>query len=134
MGYRAKRKTYRLVFDGDLAGLEITVEGLTLGEVREIQNVSDSEETFRESQERESAEFLARVTEWNLEDEDGQTLPITAESLSTLALADVAIAIRAWFRRCLGLDVPVPLDEPSSGGEPTADTQSFEASLPTETL
>jgi hypothetical protein len=40
MGYQRKRKLYQLVFaeSEDLAGLEITVEALTLGELRDLQN------------------------------------------------------------------------------------------------
>lgn len=130
MGFRIPRKTYQMVFaDGILEGLEITVEALTLGELRTLQYTEDSDKPFYEREDDELSRFLARVSAWNLEGEDGMTLPIDMESFRQLPADEVRFIVRSWYRRCLGLEVAAPLEKPSQDGE-----QPPAESIPMETL
>lgn len=124
MGFKA-RKTYVLKFDGDLEGLHIRARGVTVDEAIEADAALRSDDDAR--QRELIGWFASRITEWNLEDDDGAVLPITAESLTGAIDQDyVQAALVAWLDAVRGRP-SAPLSESSSGGEPPP-----ELSLPME--
>lgn len=126
MGYRPKRKTYVLEFeDPDLDGLEVTVRGLTTGQILDIET---AREDGGEDAIRELLELLAsQLVEWNVEDDDGRPVAANLDGIRAQDIAFNMAIIDAWQNAVTG--VPAPLDEPSTDGE-----LSPVASIPTETL
>lgn len=125
MGVHLKR-TYALRWDvgHHLAEVEIDIRSTSIGVLREVAQLrlDYSEDTLK------LAEALAgHVTRWNLDDADGQSLPIEAASLLGLEQPVLREIARQWQLAALG--VTAPLEQPSTSGE-----QSPEESLPMEAL
>lgn len=127
MGCRRNPKLYKLRFaDDDYAGLEITLRSLTIGEMRQVRGSSDDED---------DSDVLVRMTRmiaqqmvsWNREDETGQPLPPTYESLEGEEPSLINLIIDQWTQAVSG--VPAPLEQPSNSGDP-----SLVESIPTEAL
>jgi hypothetical protein len=128
MSYKPTRKKFKLVFDesfDDLKGLEITYEALQLGEVRTILDKTDDLDTLWETQDYQHAEMVKRVIEWNIEGEDGEIAPISVDSLRLLDPVDVGTVVSTWFKRCLGVTISAPLEQPSNDGGSTEPTDSL---------
>jgi hypothetical protein len=99
MGYRRNPKTLKLTFDGgEMAGLEVSVRRASTATMRHIVTVAEGAQsgTLEERARRVldlCDAFGALIYEWNLEDEQGNPLPATAEVLAqedasfTIALA-----------------------------------------------
>ena len=136
MGFRATRKTFKLVWpQGDpLEGLEIEVSGITLGEFNDIRCRVDKLDDAFERKTVEVEEFLKRVTSWNLEDGAGQPLEVGFQGFEELSPVDTSSILRTWFSVALGSTVDRPLDERSSGGESSVPAPNGLASIPMESL
>lgn len=134
MGFRTARKLYLLVFpeDSDLYGLEITAKGATLGERRDYIKNKPSDPLPLVDFELEF--LIEHITDWNLEDEAGNTLPISAESMYTLDDQWVKLIISTFTDRVITRQVGEGLGKESSGGDSSEITPSTEASLPMEAL
>jgi len=122
MGFKLKR-TYALRWDaGDLAGLEIDIKSTSTGTMQEIRGLKLS------SDESRLAEVLVdHIVRWNFEGDDGETLPISVESLLSqegVVLAEVA---RQWYLAATGVSAPLDLGSPST-------PPSAEESIPMEAL
>ena len=116
MGFKHQAKVYRLVFDDpELEGLEVRARSLSIAEARDDdRKVLDS--------------FADALVSWNLEDENGQPLPATLETLETYPDVDfMNLIMDTWMTAVAGVDEELGKD--SSSGE-----QSPEASLPMEPL
>ncbi len=131
MGFNVRRKI-KLVFPEDhpLHGLEITLRTISLGKFREITEREDKVDYG----EAEITVMIDHVVEWNLEDEDGNPLPISVESFMEIDPANSTAIRLAWFEKSMGQEVPVPLDEGSTSGSTTDHTLSSLAFAPTESL
>jgi hypothetical protein len=138
MGFRATRKLYKLVFeeDSDIFGLEIVAKGTTLGERRSYMDKFPNDAAPLDKFDYEIDFFVEHVTDWNLEDEDGNALPISRESLSTsLDTLWIRQIVSLWMTRSNGsLAVEPDLKKESSGGSATATTPDLEELLPMEPL
>lgn len=139
MGFPAKRKLYKLVFeeDSDIHGLEITAKGLTLGErkafLAKIPDVGGDAESVLAKLAYEIDFFVQHVVEWNLEDEDGNPQEISAEALGTLVdVIWIRKIMAAWSQATNGTSLD--LKKESNDGNSTETTQSMEESLQMETL
>lgn len=118
MGFRLNR-TYVLHFEGAMAGAEIKLRSTSVATVMRLRQSTDVPEIV--------GMLAEHVVEWNLEDEKGEPLPITADAiLNDLEESVVAAIVREWFKAAVG--VTAPLDGPSTSGE-----QFPEASIPMET-
>lgn len=117
MGSRRNPKLYKLVFaDGDYEGLEVVMRSVTIREMRQLRGTSgDSEQDGFDGLLGLVAEHMV---EWNREDEDGQALPPTLESLEDEEAALIHIIIGKWTEAVSG--VSAPLEQPSSDGVPSA--------------
>lgn len=118
MGYVPKRKTYALDFtDTDLDGLEITLRGMTTGEM--IYAMEMREAAGEDAGGRELAELLQlmanKVVDWNVEDDQGQPVEPTLAAIHDQDPEFNFAILDAWLTAING--VPAPLDETSSDGE-----------------
>lgn len=118
MGFKIPRRSAILEFDGDFKGAEIAcrldVNTETYFAVTRLQNdVGDGDD---ESKIRAVLAFFVDhiATGWNLEDDDGQPIELTVNSLMTLPANLTLAIIPKWKEAATG--VPVPLEQPSSDG------------------
>jgi hypothetical protein len=128
MGYKRKRKIYRLDFAGtEYEGLEVRVRGLTTGEFLELVMLGAiDKESFKET-EAMLKMLASHLVSWNLEDDDGELVPATYEGVKSNDLALNLLIVSAWTD-AIG-DVPAPLPNSSPSGE-----QFPVVSIPMETL
>ncbi len=130
MGYRLKRKTLVLQFQGDLAGMEIRASSMSFGMLLDL---GDQPDRLRAGSGlgavRELVEaFTSRISAWNLEDEiTGEALPITMDAFLSLDMDVAGAAIRAW------LDAMTSVDDGLGKGS-ISSQPSAPANLPMEPL
>lgn len=136
MGFHPARKLYQLIFDEDseLYGLEITARSSTLGERRQyVQNQPDLGDDIAYV-DHQAEFFVAHITEWNLDDENGEPLPVTVESLYSLPDECFKLIIYAYVKRAFGQQTSTDLKKESDSGDDMETTPSTEVSLPMEPL
>ena len=116
MGFKHQAKVYKLVFDDPaLEGLEVRCRSLSIGEVED-----DDIRVFEQ--------FAEALISWNLEDDNGQVLPATLESVRGYPDYEfMSLLANTWVEAVTG--VSDELGKDSASGK-----QSLEASLPMETL
>ena len=132
MGFRPKRDTKILKFvDGELAGLEVEVRDISTADMLDLMLVV--EKGTHSKTIRETARALAGVvTGWNVEDDDGQAVPVSEAALLDLPLSCLTELCQAWFRTVSGTVTPgSPLDVSSPSTGPSAEE---EPELPMEPL
>lgn len=132
MGYRPKRKQYKLIFtDPDMAGLEVIATGMRMEMLIRSAGLSgrSAEEVGQDSAAVDVlfSGFAATLVSWNVEDDNGVPVPATKEGLYTQELAFVLEIIGAWT------SAVASVPENLSGGS-TPGVQSLAASIPMETL
>lgn len=143
MGYKPKKKVYKLIFeDPELNGLEVKATSTPLGSFLDsMTDLTTKEEKPSDKLEarvamasatvgafeKQLAEFANCLVEWNLEFDDGTPVPATVEGLRTQDIDFVKDILTAWQEAISG--VSGPLDDSSTSGE-----SSLVASLPMETL
>jgi hypothetical protein len=123
MGVHLKR-TYALRWDvgHHLEEVEIDIRSTSAGTLREVRELRSTSEG-----ELRLAEILAgHIERWNLDDADGQPLPITADGLYLLESAVLREIAKQWHLAAAGVSAPL---EPRS----TSSAPSAEASIPMET-
>ena len=123
MGFRLAR-TYALRWDEgtDLAGLEIDMRSTSVATLNEVKALKTGQDEAR------LAGLLAdHVKRWNLEDENGETLPISSESLYAQEAPVLAEIAKQWYLAAAGVSAPLALGSISSA-------TSAEDSIPMETL
>lgn len=122
MGYRPKKKIYDLKFDDpDMEGLEVKLRGLNTGQMLEADaaRADGGEEAIRSL----LTLYAEQLVEWNVEDDEGEILPTTLESVLAQELDFNMKVVDAWQAAVNG--VSAPLDSASPDGAP-----SLEASIP----
>lgn len=128
MGYKVKRKAYRLRFeDPDMDGLVVLVHGMNTGKFIEFQSAKAAQAEDG-AEERGATEemcrmFIDALVEWNIEDDDGNPLPPTMDSLKSLDLDFSMTMVNAWPEAVKGVSDPLP--QTSTDG-----STSVEASIP----
>jgi hypothetical protein len=122
MGFRLDR-TYALRWDaGDLEGLEIDIRSTSVETMREVRALKLSQDETR------LAEILiAHIKRWNFEDEAGETLPISVDSLLSQESVVLAAVAREWYLAAVGVSAPLDLGS-------TSTSPSAEESIPMEPL
>lgn len=127
MGSRRNPKQYKLIFaDGDYEGLEVVMRSVTIREMRQMRGAS-SDESDGDTFDQLLGLVASHMVEWTREDEDGQPLPPTLESLEDEEPGLIHIIIGKWTEAVAG--VPAPLEQTSNSGEP-----SLVESVPMEAL
>lgn len=130
MGYRRQTKTFRLTWpEGEeLAGLEVTMAGLSTGEFLTLSDLADGAVPETDDGRQLMEMFATNLKGWNLEDDDGAPIPATFEGVMSNEFTFNTEVIVAWME-AVGGALSGPLGQPSSSGSP-----SLEASLPMEPL
>lgn len=114
MGFRLNRR-YVLVFEGDLAGLEVAIKATPIGVVLQL-----LEAVSLESATALLAEYL---DEWNYEDADGNPVPTTKAGIeANLEEAVLGQIRREWFKAAKG--VTAPLRMTSTDGGPSVEEET----------
>lgn len=115
MGCRRNPKQYKLKFaDGDYEGLEVTMRSVSIGEMRALQGTDGDE--GRDGFDRMVSLVATHMVAWNREDEEGNALPPTLESLEDEEPGLVNLIIDRWTDAVAG--VSAPLEQPSNSGGP----------------
>lgn len=128
-GYRRKARLFNLAFapDHPLHGLEVTARSVSMRDLLAVMELA----SLAGASLRDQAVGVGRLTEklaelivsWNLEDEDGNPVPATAEGVQGQDMDFVLALCESWIDAVAG--VPAPLPQPSEDGAP-----SLEASIP----
>lgn len=92
-GFRIQKRTARLVFSGDYDGAEVVVRlDVPVGVFISIQDcVANSEQLLVFDIFGEKV-----LTEWNLQDDEGRTIPATAEGMQEIPLNLANLIIEQW--------------------------------------
>lgn len=108
MGFRLNR-TYVLEFEGAMEGAYVKLKATPVGVAMALRSGSSADGD-------EVLQLLAQyVAEWNLEDENGEPLPITAEAIrANLEAPVIAKIVGEWYKAAIG--VTAPLDPPGADG------------------
>lgn len=142
MGFRPKRTVLKLVFeDPDFEGFEVRMYRATMADVFEFGKYPDyraavatKELTVAEAEAHLVGLYdrLAEVIiDWNLEDDEGNPMPVSVASLQAQEGGFFWAMVRAWQQSGIpqGSELDGPLERPSSDGEPFP-----EANIPMEAL
>ena len=123
MGFRMGR-TFELSFEGtDLDGAEVRFRSASIGQLEEYL-------TYDGGVAGEAEIVAGFLISWNLEDENGEPLPATADGLLTLEEPAYKLILREWLKATRG--VTAPLDRRSSDGSSSPEPGSV--SIPMATL
>ena len=130
MGFK-RQQLYKLKFvDPDMEGLEVTVRMTSIGATLEHQArekaAKDADDGAALSKLRVD-QLAQMLVEWNLEDDDGQPVPATAEGVMAQDMKFIVYLLNTANDAIYGISDP--LDESSTSGE-----MFPEASLPMEPL
>lgn len=142
MGFRFKSKVYRLVFEGELAGLEVMCRSGTVQQFIAISQMEGAEDIASPGEESTQATiknmnsfnklcaaFSASLSSWNLEDEaTGTPVPATLEGLFSQDVDLVLDIIDAWMEAVTRARTP---QGPEESDESTVDIPDY---LPMEAL
>jgi hypothetical protein len=111
MGFRFKSKVYRLVFEGELAGLEVMCRSGTVQQfvaISQLEGAAGEESTTATLNNMNNfnklcAAFSVSLSSWNLEDEvTGLPVPTTLEGLFSQDIDLVLDIIDAWMTGIAG--------------------------------
>lgn len=133
MGFKPKRKTYRLKFaDPDMDGLEVRTHGTSFGFIADMLELSAIRGGRMTQQDVEKFlpafnVFVEAIIEWNLDRDDDTEWPVCIEAIRAQDPEFAFAMLYGWLDTLA--DVPDPLDRKSSSG----DTSEVER-LPMETL
>lgn len=107
MGYRRNRKTYKLTFE-EFPGLQVTARSIPVGDLLEILQLAGEmgKNPSTEQVEQLFARFAAQIEEWNYEDEGGQPLKPTVETLMGEEMDFVLKLINGWAGAVAGTPDP----------------------------
>lgn len=125
--FKREPKAYRLKFEGEFDGLEVTMRSLPVEQFLSVSETALAARDGNDSGIQAAGEMVRAIAgalvEWNLDDEDGQPIPATYEGLCSQDI-DLVLAIsRAWMTAMGGVEPPLP-DGSSDGAT------SLEPSIP----
>lgn len=128
-GYKRKRKTYKLDFEGtEWDGLEVRVKGLTTGEYLQLVQLSGaSNEEGDAETEGMLKMFASHLISWNLEDDAGDPIGTSFEDIKENDFTMNMAIVSAWTDALAS--VPAKVGKESSPGN-----AALVASIPMETL
>lgn len=128
MGVHIEPTHYKLIFeDPSLDGLEVVARELSIDELVQYTELLAATPNQRERVTKRAEFICERLVSWNLDDEDGNPLPITPQVLLSQPRRVNIELSAAWLREVVGFTAPpAPHSEPSDGGSLS--------SLPMETM
>jgi hypothetical protein len=123
MGFRAKRKVIVLQFADDLEGLEVRARSLSMAELLDLGDQIAALESGGLAALSEVRglinQFAEHLESWNLEDEDGAPIPMTAEAVLGQDPGMVIEMVLAWAEGVVSIRKSDPLDPSSTNGMPS---------------
>ena len=119
-GFRLPQRTALLVFDGDYQGAEVRVKldvpiGLIM-HLMELQSTPADAKGGLEVYRLFSKEILLN---WNLEDQAGNSIPLTMEGMKQITPAFANLILTKWTE--VAQNPPDPLSVPSANGSGSAE-------------
>lgn len=127
MGFREPPSTVTLRFDerDELHGLEVTLQGMSIGEWMQATGMdgSDGDDTAKTID-----RFHQALISWNLDDADGQPVPVSESRGRSHKL--ILHLNNAYVEALTGVHKSDPLPESSTSGESYPELSA----IPTETL
>ncbi len=110
--------------DTAYAGLEVTMDAISLGDLLDIQDLAD---TATGAAAREMvARFAKALESWNVT-RKGEPVPPTLEGALSLDAVFVGEIVRAWTRGVAEAPPPLPGGSPSGGSSAEASTLGLDA-------
>lgn len=123
MGYKPQLRTFVFEFGAESpwAGAQVVVTSMTFGDLRRwFRGESTSDGTDDGEPWDEQQKLVHHIVRWNLEDDDGQPLPVTVESLRRLEPGMILALKQVWIDSIRGVPDGDPLGRSSTSGEPSA--------------
>lgn len=115
MGY-TRTKTFDMRFkEGEMAGLEVRCRRVSVGTLFDVGAIVDRRKESKEAFAAAVEELAKVIVSWNYEDDDGNPVPISVETLLEEDADFVLGLFRAWTDALGG--VPAPLEQASPDGE-----------------
>lgn len=124
-GFRRKRKVFKLEFE-EYDGLEVQVRSVPIRKLLDILQLADAM-TGKPTQEQVNGLFgwfADRIISWTYQDEDGNPLPATLETLLDDDFDFVLMMVMAWVKAVSAIAIPTVEAAGPGGGDPV------EASIP----
>jgi hypothetical protein len=133
MGSRRSPTLYKLIFDEttDWPDLEVVLRSMSIRRHKELTSARAADETEDGAFERMLNLIVSQLVSWNREDEDGEALPATRESLEDEEPKLIHALIAKWNQAIVG--VPTPLESDSADGE-ISPAESMLTEIPSESL
>jgi hypothetical protein len=104
MGYRKESTLYRLKFE-KYDGLTVDVKSMSVGDLMDLSSSATSVESLEDikasvDQSNKLLEVFAKhLVRWNLEDEDGKTVPASLEGIRSQEMPFVLDIIINWMNQ-----------------------------------
>lgn len=126
-GYKSKKKTYTLDFEGreDFDGLQVEAKGLSIDAYLKVSRLAEGEDA--QGLEDLLANFAKALVSWNLEDEDDNPVPANFEGVKSQDMDFIMVLIGEWMKAIAGVAAPLESDSNSGATSPAP-------SLPMEAL
>lgn len=120
MGFRKIPTIYTLEFDDvePLKGFVVRMRGLKIGRMRKVLALMGDDSSDESSIDGIVNELIANTVSWNLEDENGDPVPVTRETFDDLELDDVMAISHKWLDAITGPDPELGKDSSSGGSFP----------------
>lgn len=133
MGSRRSPTLYKLTFDEttDFPGFEITLRGMSIKEQRQLNTEKGESETEADIIARMCRLIGRQAVSWNREDEEGELLSLSLDSLEDEEAKLIAAVVDKWTEAMGG--VPAPLESGSASGE-ISPVESILTDIPSESL
>lgn len=129
-GFKVPKNLYRLVFeDPAYHGLEVTATSVSMETMLWVQGLGDRVSDIAKTPEglRQVVDVLvSAILSWNVEDDDDNPLPVSAEALLAQPVSFVLDIMAAWTAAITGVSGPLGAGSISGPRFP-------EASIPMET-
>lgn len=114
MGYRKVPTIHTIDDIAGEEGLVVRLQSISFGKVRRITSLLDSEGDG--ALEEIGKLVVSKIVSWNLEDENGQPVPVTVEEFDELDFSLVLKIVNSWLDRMTGVSDDLGKDS-SSGAK-----------------
>jgi hypothetical protein len=115
MGYRRVPTIHTLDNIEGEEGLIVRLKSIKIGKLRRLMTLTASDDTANQGLEQIFDLLQDAMVSWNLEDEEGQPVPATAEGLEDQEAELILRIVEAWMEVMTG--VSTDLGKGSSSGE-----------------
>lgn len=111
MGYRRVPVIHTLDEIEGEEGLVVRVKSISFGKVRRLLKLMDDDTA--DVMDEISAQLVEALVSWNLEDEDEQPVPATAEGIEGQDFGLVMAIVNTWLSKITGVDDDLGKGSPS---------------------